>query len=312
GGSAPRGGAEVAPLGDDRRPGIAQADQAGRGGGRTAKLPVGPVRPETERAALGLVGRRRCKPPIRERAQDGEIEVEVRGGGGLRGLLGSSALERAEQKGDEEQAREGNGTRGEEAKRRRGDLDCSGASGEPAEAVGRRLLGGPGVRAHHRVPATASADRPFASRQGPRRATAHPSCCSSAARRTSISWQCPDHAGALSVHASRSREACAPPRTCASHCSNRSSVAVFLRAASPQRARAAGEGGGGAGSAGRAAWDGGGEPPSRRESSSGTFGSNAFAHRGSPAGNAVVAGKDAPERSGSPVCGFTGKSQTSH
>ena len=208
-GRAAGGSPEAALLRDNRGPGLIHRDQPRGGRIGLRELPIGPARPDRRERALHFFSRAATQAPIGEPLEHGEVEIEVRRGRGLGGHRAAAALERRQGERQEEQAGE----------RRR-------ACREPAQQAGSspaRVRGpGKGVEPVDQQAAVAFHQRasnpgPTAPMQRPCSSRAQASCCSSAARKTSSSWQWPAQAAASSVQETRSSERRPDPRICASH-----------------------------------------------------------------------------------------------
>src|SRR5207253_7615427 len=138
-------------------------------------------------------------------SQHGEIEIEVRRGGRFGGLLRRFPFDARKDQCEQKQRRETHRAGGEPPQCGCGDPGGRRGSGERLEIVGRRAKRG----FHHRAsPPPAHCPCCF---------TAHPSCCSRAARNASSSWQCPTQAAAFRVQEPRSSERRDEPRSCESH-----------------------------------------------------------------------------------------------
>ena len=154
-----------------------------------------PRRAPAPHAAEDVVPVLGLEAALRERAQDCEVEIQIGGSGRRSRHGGTGAIDLRQRNGKNEERGEGNGASRGPAKRRGRQARSARRRRKRDDAVGLRLD-------VHRA-SSFSAERPT---HRPSCASAHPSCCSSAERRTSSSWQCPDHAAASRLQVVRSSD----------------------------------------------------------------------------------------------------------
>ena len=189
---APRRAAEAALAGDGRRPGIAQRNEMRPLVGDLRRSPRRAPAPHAAEDVVPVLG---LEAALRERAQDCEVEIQIGGSGRRSRHGGTGAIDLRQRNGKNEERGEGNGASRGPAKRRGRQARPARRRRKRDDAVGLRLD-------VHRA-SSFSAERPT---HRPSCASAHPSCCSSAERRTSSSWQCADHAAASRLQVVRSSD----------------------------------------------------------------------------------------------------------